>query len=252
MKRHLSSSTESTKNASNSPPLNEKNNEGESTDVNQDGDGDEYHRLHADILRNQELDDNSLDDLLSQIIPKITNFNSGGIDDAKKEELLKLNFIDPYSFEDPLISSFSEGLWFTVALRNTLLYKLVFHCQPDNAVQNWKEYGEFTELEQEFQINQEKLIDLEAENINSTATNAVDKEREKERMKKAAELRMKLSGSLLYGFNQKIFDKHTAQRILERIHGHLVIFPTEWLAKEVESRNWIFNSDRLSPMEIYN
>ncbi|QID86474.1 Phospholipase D1 [Saccharomyces pastorianus] len=252
MKRHLSSSTESTKNASNSPPLNEKSNEGESTDVNQDGDGDEYHRLHADILRNQELDDNSLDDLLSQIIPKITNFNSGEIDDAKKEELLKLNFIDPYSFEDPLISSFSEGLWFTVALRNTLLYKLVFHCQPDNAVQNWKEYGEFTELEQEFHINQEKLIDLEAENINSTATNVVDKEREKERMKRAAELRMKLSGSLLYGFNQKIFDKHTAQRILERIHGHLVIFPTEWLAKEVESRNWIFNSDRLSPMEIYN
>lgn len=71
-------------------------------------------------------------------------------------------------------------------------------------------------------------------------------------MRKAAELRMKLSGSLLYGFNQKVFDKHTAQRILERIHGHLVIFPTEWLAKEVESRNWIFNSDRLSPMEIYN
>lgn len=85
MKRHLSSSTESTKNASNSPPLNEKNNEGESTDVNQDGDGDEYHRLHADILRNQELDDNSLDDLLSQIIPKITNFNSGGMTMRKKK-----------------------------------------------------------------------------------------------------------------------------------------------------------------------
>ncbi|AJS49938.1 Spo14p [Saccharomyces cerevisiae YJM1401] len=252
MRRHLSSSTESTRNGSNSLPLNEKSNEGESTNVDQDIEGDEYHRLHEDILKNQELDDGSLDDLLSQIIPKITNFNSGEIDDAKKEELLKLNFIDPYSFEDPLISSFSEGLWFTIALRNTLLYKLVFHCQPDNAVQNWKEYGEFTELEQEFQINQEKLIDLEAENINSTTTNVVDKDREKEKMRKAAELRMKLSGSLLYGFNQKVFDKHTAQRILERIHGHLVIFPTEWLAKEVESRNWIFNSDRLSPMEIYN
>lgn len=79
----------------------------------------------------------------------------------------------------------------------------MFHCQPDNAVQNWKEYGEFTELEQEFQINQEKLIDLEAENINSTTTNVVDKDREKEQMRKAAELRMKLSGSLLYGFNQR-------------------------------------------------
>ncbi|EHN01435.1 Spo14p [Saccharomyces cerevisiae x Saccharomyces kudriavzevii VIN7] len=252
MRRHLSSSTESTKNGSTNPPLSENDNEEESSDAGRDNECDEYHKLHTDILKNQELDDNSLDDLLSQIIPKITNFNSGEIDDAKKEELLKLNFIDPYSFEDPLISSFSEGLWFTIALRNTLLYKLVFHCQPDNTVQNWKEYGEFTELEQEFQINQEKLIDLEAENINSKSTNVVDKEREKEKMRKAAELRMKLSGSLLYGFNQKVFDKHTAQRILERIHGHLVIFPTEWLAKEVESRNWIFNSDRLSPMEIYN
>lgn len=85
MRRHLSSSTESTRNGSNSLPLNEKSNEGESTNVDQDIEGDEYHRLHEDILKNQELDDGSLDDLLSQIIPKITNFNSGEIDDAKKK-----------------------------------------------------------------------------------------------------------------------------------------------------------------------
>ena len=69
---------------------------------------------------------------------------------------------------------------------------------------------------------------------------------------KAMSLQMKLYGSVLYGFNKRIFDKYTAKRILERIQGHLVIFPTEWLAREVESRNWFYNADRLPPIDIYD
>lgn len=50
----------------------------------------------------------------------------------------------------------------------------------------------------------------------------------------------------------KIFERDTAQRILQEIHGHLVLFPVDWLERELEVGNWFFNTDRLPPIEIYD
>lgn len=64
--------------------------------------------------------------------------------------------------------------------------------------------------------------------------------------------RMKMNNQLLYGTKDRMFDRRTARKLLERIHGHLVVFPVDWLCKEVESNNWFYNVDRLPPIDIYD
>ncbi|ODQ64212.1 phospholipase D/nuclease [Nadsonia fulvescens var. elongata DSM 6958] len=43
-----------------------------------------------------------------------------------------------------------------------------------------------------------------------------------------------------------------AEKQLNCIQGHLVIFPVDWLAKELESGNWFYNADRLPPIQVYD
>lgn len=64
------------------------------------------------------------------------------------------DFIDPYSFEDPLDINFFEGTWMPQAIRNTMIYQLVFHVQPDDSVVSWKEYKQFQEMRHAFMEHQ--------------------------------------------------------------------------------------------------
>ncbi|KAL3228899.1 Phospholipase D1 [Nakaseomyces bracarensis] len=241
------------------------------------------------------LDDEALDILLYQILPEFGNTSQS--DSCKN--IIDYKFIDPYSFEDPLAPSFYDDMWLTIALRNTLLFRLVFHCQPDNVVQTWRDYKDFTKLYNEFERKQKTVIPSddgpkenseEWVNENSVLPDSglqrtmsmtvrkgdrlgdIDFSDELDDIGERAEkklgqkmiqtnenvsrgnmtLMMKLYASSMNGFNQRIFDKITARRILERIHGHLVLFPTEWLCKEVESKNWFYHADRLPPIEIYD
>lgn len=51
---------------------------------------------------------------------------------------------------------------------------------------------------------------------------------------------------------EKIYDRESAERLLNEIHGHVVLFPADWLARELEGDNWFFNTDRIPPIEIYD
>ncbi|SJM87881.1 related to Phospholipase D1 [Zygosaccharomyces bailii] len=250
----------------------------------------QHAKLHkhktSQILGQEELDESAIEELLAQLAPRF------GGDRLSPNNLLKLNFIDPYSFEDPLSPSFVDDLWFSVAMRNTLLFRLVFHCQPDNAVQTWRDFKDYKRMTREFTQNQDKLSDeenqdenkpdqdkngehgidqgaegsirrgqtlkdlhakdLHGENVGEEMVRKAIAEPRNIEISKAVATKMRLAGSLLYGYDQRVFDKHTARRMLQRIHGHLVIFPTEWLAREVESKNWFYSADRLPPIEIYD
>ncbi|KAI5962196.1 SPO14 [Candida pseudojiufengensis] len=63
-------------------------------------------------------------------------------------------FMDPYKFEDPLDPFFYEYLWNEHAKRNTAIYRMVFHCQPDNYVDRWSEYTRYTNLQSDFMKGQ--------------------------------------------------------------------------------------------------
>ncbi|GMM34089.1 phospholipase D [Saccharomycopsis crataegensis] len=70
----------------------------------------------------------------------------------------KSRFIDPYGFSDPLDEEFYEDMWFENAYRNTKIFRLVFHCQPDDTVATWNEYKEAHKLMTAFSIAQDYEI----------------------------------------------------------------------------------------------
>jgi len=43
-----------------------------------------------------------------------------------------------------------------------------------------------------------------------------------------------------------------AEKMLGMVQGHLVMWPHDWLAKEQETGNWLYNIDQLAPIEIYD
>lgn len=260
-------------------------------------------------LENEQLDDQMVEGMLQQLLPPIGKQNSS---------ISSVQYIDPYQFDDPLHPSFSQDLWFTIALRNTIIFRMVFHCQPDNSVQTWREYKEFQTFYKEFDMYQDKAIlwerkekgqeppkiveDRSAMNtldnvpddnisiattiekgrtlgeVSAGALGASGDEGECDQIDALAAtpepvpsqseragnppshpqtppenaFRMKMNNQLLYGTKDRMFDRRTARKLLERIHGHLVVFPVDWLCKEVESNNWFYNVDRLPPIDIYD
>ncbi|RPA72542.1 phospholipase D [Ascobolus immersus RN42] len=50
----------------------------------------------------------------------------------------------------------------------------------------------------------------------------------------------------------EVMEKEVAEEALERVVGHLVVWPTEWLVKEEEGGTWLYSIDQLAPLEIYN
>lgn len=69
------------------------------------------------------------------------------------------NFIDPYEFDDPIGPDFYELRWNEIASRNTELYRMVFHCQPDDYVSRWSDYTTQTELQSQFMKAQEAEVE---------------------------------------------------------------------------------------------
>ncbi|KAI5811737.1 hypothetical protein DFH27DRAFT_42727 [Peziza echinospora] len=52
--------------------------------------------------------------------------------------------------------------------------------------------------------------------------------------------------------NDEILEKEVAEAMLEKVQGHLVIWPHDWLKKAEDAGNWLYSIDQLAPIEIYN
>lgn len=219
-------------------------------------------------------------------IPLI-KLKNNDINDINKNMLpqLDFDFLDPYAFEDPLDISFYEGTWMTQAIRNTLLFQMVFHVQPDDLVQTWKDYKDFEELKNAFEtyqrIYRDGVINGEGNNVfggeeaqqegfdresrgsmgHPLDDDVVEHRRRLERSFKLAELERfqrtsgpvgtTLPGASGYG-RGAVYDYPTSLRLMRMVRGHVVMFPTKWLKKEVEGSNWFYNADKIPPIQIYN
>lgn len=82
------------------------------------------------------------------------------INDMSSPETGFSNFIDPYEFEDPIGPDFYELRWNEIASRNTEIYRMVFHCQPDDYVSRWTDYTTQTELQSQFMKSQEAEVEF--------------------------------------------------------------------------------------------
>lgn len=87
----------------------------------------------------------------------VQSVNSKGIDNFS-------TFVDPYSFEDPLDEEFYEDMWYEHARRNTEIFRMIFHTQPDNEVASWKDYKHFSKLQRAFFLSQQHEAKLRKQN----------------------------------------------------------------------------------------
>ncbi|KAH3663586.1 hypothetical protein OGAPHI_004987 [Ogataea philodendri] len=239
---------------------------------------------------------------------KSPRFPTSSLSDADIEDFstnalpqVSQTFVDPYSFEDPLDIDFYEGLFLPQALRNTLIYQMVFHVQPDDAVQTWSDYKMFQELKDAFMVHQKTTrgglstadaynsvtedssekggVDFHDDSIVANGTLEVSAGEQPPSSAETAEARAEVirnamrrskiaqyerytrpGGSHAYNGAKAstlmglpgIYDYETSEKLLKLITGNLVIFPTRWLKKEVESSNWFYTADKLPPVQIYN
>lgn len=223
-------------------------------------------------------------------------------------------FVDPYQFEDPIAIDLYEDLWYEHARRNTEIFRMIFHTQPDDAVVSWKEYKQYSKLQKAFMVAQiqeaKKRRDKRYYGEDAGSDSDSDSQTESENAPQPAkestsnnddigilgypppargggEVSKKLSLKFVYqsengdqeqdglglhsGANNgerrqrpnfaarrraaagdRIFDRETAEKILAHIQGNLVIFPTDWLMRELEGGNWFYNTDRIPPIDIYD
>ncbi|EAW09161.1 phospholipase D [Aspergillus clavatus NRRL 1] len=47
-----------------------------------------------------------------------------------------------------------------------------------------------------------------------------------------------------------VMDKQQAEELLNKIQGHLILWPYDWLEKEEQGGNWLYTLDQISPLEI--
>lgn len=207
--------------------------------------------------------------------------------------------IDPWSFEDPLDDQFMHDKWLAAAERNTLIYRLVFRCQPDDEVETWKDYKKFQAHQERFfekqredggpdalrrmghhepeRVDKHVLAgDIDRTNpeglrspdlVHSKQVRGGDDEMDSSmstpptpRTQDSSDLKPQVSvqrrpkaittrrGSHF----EHVLDAQVAEDLLQGVTGHLVVFPTEWLNRELESGNWNFQLDRMAPLEIYD
>ncbi|ODV80433.1 phospholipase D, partial [Suhomyces tanzawaensis NRRL Y-17324] len=269
---------------------------------------------HSEQIPIVTLDEQGTRDILQSINPK------GDVHFSK--------YVDPYGFEDPLYFEFYEDLWYEHARRNTEMFRLIFHTQPDDYAISWKDYKHYSKLQRAFYLSQQQeakervkqrtrtslsdesesedefaanaksslqdeydasdnehddLIEEEDEDDDEeqlpekAATQRVEDETETEvptEEPKSSEADSTPKSRLESGFTasstkkprpkrsfltrrrlrsgERIFDRDSAERILNEIQGHLVMFPVDWLMRELEGGNWFYNTDRIPPIEIYD
>lgn len=206
--------------------------------------------------------------------------------------------IDPWSLNDPLDDTFLHDKWFAAAERNTLIYRLVFRCQPDDEVETWKDYKKFQAHQERFyekqredggpgglrreghhepervdkhvlagdisHTNPEGLRTPDYSHHNSANDNSLnqmtpstpptsDTEYSTDlKPQQSVQRRPKPLTNRRGSHFEHVLDAQVAEDLLHGVTGHLVVFPTEWLNRELDSGNWNFQMDRMAPLEIYN
>lgn len=375
-KKEASSSSPDTINANNADAICKVNKEDTSNSEGNGASSDPSEQIDEtgaiDVVNeiNIEAQDlNSVDPVTEQI-PIVMLDDEGfketmrGINALESDNVTK--FVDPYGFQDPVDPEFYEDIWYETARKNTDIFRLVFHCQPDDTVRSWATYMKFMKLAKAFLVSQTRDADhslekgpLESdgpkmnqklhsrkdshatinlgdyqtetgilgeipsgdaettgkpsekhkffipecidendqdgeddnEDASTTSSSSSSEDESSDTSTEHAKskrnnglhgsengvLKGEGNGGIKNGekgtsiptkknrrragtfsnrrrakAGDKIFDKDSAQRILEEVQGHLVLFPVDWLERELEGENWFFNTDRIPPIEIYD
>ncbi|KAI0036483.1 hypothetical protein K488DRAFT_41109, partial [Vararia minispora EC-137] len=197
--------------------------------------------------------------------------------------------VDPNAFDDPICDNFWKHVWLAAAAHNTEIFRRVFHAVPDDLVTTWKQYIEF--IAHHERLNRPMAEGMEPVGRMPSETGDVDAPKdegdhehvvheldEKQKncqsaeeipagdMRAASEERQGGGGGAERGrrgkndiqpFSKQERDEMEA--LLGELCGHLgepnycaVVYPTRFLEGEDIANNFLFNSDRLLPLPIYD
>ncbi|KAH9925437.1 phospholipase D [Epithele typhae] len=198
--------------------------------------------------------------------------------------------VDPNGFEDPVCDAFWKDVWVACAVHNTEIYRKVFHAIPDDIVTTWKQYKEFivhherlnkplkdsdpsgpplarvpSEAADHDAPGQQKV----SEHAASASQDALAREKEHADDEDARDAHTPLpdSSTPVPGQREREKEKRAPVRgpqpfdraereemenLLNELRGHLVVYPTRFLEGEDVTNNFLFPSDRLLPLPIYD
>ncbi|KZV82901.1 phospholipase D/nuclease, partial [Exidia glandulosa HHB12029] len=200
--------------------------------------------------------------------------------------------VDTYGFEDPLTPDFYEDVWMAAAHHNTDIYRRVFRAIPDDNVTSWKQYREYVQHMDRFtkvaprtaspsmaRVPSESASER-ADGVASTAdaphvakdegtTTAevqatrpdLDK-RDKTRSPDLLSTSATTTGSQLVDNGPRkpsrpdqpfeAWERDEMEAQLGELVGNLVVYPTRFLESEDVANNFLFPSDRILPLPIYD
>ncbi|KAI0081599.1 phospholipase D [Panus rudis PR-1116 ss-1] len=190
--------------------------------------------------------------------------------------------VDPHGFDDPVCDEFWKDVWVACAVHNTEIFRKVFHAIPDDLVTTWKQYKEFIAHHERLnkpardQPTPEPVARIPSETADAGAPGQPSSEKtespgEDPKAKDYAEEQASTSTASAQPSNNpptseargrkqarggpepfSQSEREEMERLLEELRGHLVIYPTRFLEGEDIANNFLFNTDRLLPLPIYD
>ncbi|KAG8214440.1 phospholipase D [Butyriboletus roseoflavus] len=195
---------------------------------------------------------------------------------AKQSVPISVPHVQPDDFEDPISDEFWDRVWVACAKHNTEIYRKAFHAIPDDTVNTWKQYKQFVAYHERFTKTTKTSFSAtpppsssysEENGTNIQGVQGESVEELHDRDGKDSEWSFPASMPKSQHTQEKGLERGKSIRgsqpfdngewgetenLLKHIRGHLVLHPTHFLESEDDSENFLFNTDRLMPLPIYN
>ncbi|PPR05355.1 hypothetical protein CVT24_007969 [Panaeolus cyanescens] len=192
--------------------------------------------------------------------------------------------VEPQDFEDPICDAFWKNIWCASAVHNTEIYRKVFHAVPDDHVATWKQYKEFVAYHDRLnkpvrdgsgpepiaRVPSESSYEVVGQSQESHQSDGPDIASQSSKNPTEDMPHTPLHASSISTGNQpeeptnrarrpakghepfEKWERDEMEKLLGELNGQLVTYPLHFLEGEDAANNFLFNSDRLLPLPIYN
>nr|GAT50596.1 phospholipase D [Mycena chlorophos] len=158
-------------------------------------------------------------------------------------------------FEDPISDEFWDNVWVASAVHNTEIYRRVFHAVPDDTVTTWKAYKDFVLHHERLKkqpiddpghpegvarVPSEVEDNLAPPNGRSPSPNPGN----------GSKVNVDKEPTGTEPFER--WERDEMEKMLGDLNGHLVVYPNRFLEGEDVANNFLFNTDRILPLPIYD
>jgi len=169
--------------------------------------------------------------------------------------------VDPHGLADPLLDSFYKDVWMAAAVRNTMIYRKVFRCTPDDLVATWsmmKEWGSWGKRHEKAPKKTSQPNSADSLRGGPGAPPPPDEEssspqghgKAASEANQDSDIKKRAKAQTEEPFSEDEIEQ--MQTLLEEATGNLVLYPMRFLEGESAGQNFLWSKDRIPPIAIYN